>query len=222
MIFCHQNSLASRAHWQQTVGVALIVSWLAVVAGCEAHPEYHRYQGSTMGTQYRVTANCPGDTSEAVAVELRFVNNEMSTYLESSTLSQFNQAPVGTWVSVSSSLVRVIGAAAELSKVSNGAFDVTVGPLVNLWGFGPNVERLSPPDHEAVASARAAVGCARLLTRREPPGLSKTHELYVDLSAIAKGFGVDRLSEVLDEAHCSDYLIDIGGEVSARGVNSTG
>ncbi|MCZ6854224.1 MAG: FAD:protein FMN transferase, partial [Gammaproteobacteria bacterium] len=107
-------------------------------------------------------------------------------------------------------------------KASAGAFDVTVGPLVNLWGFGPNVDGRSPPERAAIEDARAKVGFARLLVKQAPPELSKTHEMYVDLSAIAKGHGVDRLAEVLNAAHCTDYLIDIGGEVSARGVNSTG
>ena len=113
-------------------------------------------------------------------------------------------------------------AAAELSRASEGAFDITIGPLVNLWGFGPNVERWSPPDRQAVEDARAEVGYKRLLVRQVPPGLSKTHEMYVDLSAIAKGHGVDRVSEVLNTANCSDYLVDIGGEVRAKGLNSAG
>ncbi len=222
MCCCHRTAPVTSIYWQPTAGVALFVALLIIASGCEAPAEYHHYHGATMGTQYRITANCPVDASAAVARELRVVNSDMSTYLVDSTISKFNRAPVGTWLPVSPSLIKVIQAAAELSKASGGAFDVTVGPLVNLWGFGPNVVRSPPPDHEAIAQARSEVGYARLLVRQEPPGLSKTHELYVDLSAIAKGYGVDRLSEVLDDARCPDYLIDIGGEVRARGTNAAG
>ncbi|MCZ6852361.1 MAG: FAD:protein FMN transferase [Gammaproteobacteria bacterium] len=204
------------------VGLLVFVVVVTGVTGCEAPPEYDHYDGATMGTQYRITANCPTDTSAAVISELRIVNSEMSTYIEDSSISEFNRAPVGTWFAVSPALVKVIQAAAKLSEASEGAFDVTVGPLVNLWGFGPNVERWSPPDHEAVEDTRAKVGYTRLLARLEPPGLIKTHELFVDLSAIAKGHGVDRVATVLNDAHCSDYLIDIGGEVRARGTNAAG
>ncbi|TDJ31335.1 MAG: FAD:protein FMN transferase [Gammaproteobacteria bacterium] len=221
MFFRQENASVAPVTRQLTVTVVRVFA-LIVVAGCEAYPEYHRYDGLTMGTQYRITANCPTDISAAVAVELRVVNNEMSTFLENSTISEFNRAPVGTWVPASSSLVKVILAAAELSEASAGAFDVTVGPLVNLWGFGPDVTGWSPPERAAVEDARAKVGFARLLVRQEPPELSKTHEMFVDLSAIAKGHGVDRLSEVLNAAHCTDYLIDIGGEVRARGLNAVG
>ncbi len=221
MFFRHKNAGVAQASCQLTGAIALGVA-LLINAGCEVRPGYHGYDGSTMGTQYRITANCPSDTSEIVALELGLVNDEMSTYLEDSTVSEFNRTAVGAWFSVPSSVVKVVMAAADLSKASAGAFDITVGPLVNLWGFGPKVEVWSPPDRDAVEKALTEVGFARLLVRQKPPGLFKTHEMYVDLSAIAKGHGVDRISTVLDAAHCSDYLIDIGGEVRAKGLNAVG
>lgn len=193
---------------------------LLALAGC-ADGDYARYEGPTMGTYYRVTAACPVDVGARVDAELETVNDEMSTYRPGSELSRFNVAPVDAWFETVPALIEVVDAALQLSRASGGAFDVTVGPLVNLWGFGPE-DRAGIPSPEAVAAARAGVGYAALETRAEPPALRKTRALYVDLSAIAKGHGVDRVAGRLDAAGCTDYLVDVGGEVRARGVNPAG
>lgn len=177
-----------------------------------------------MGTYYAVTARCPDaevPLAERLRAELEQVNAEMSTYLPTSTLSRFNATTSEDWFDVEPSLVRVVDAAAELSRASGGAFDVTVGPLVNAWGFGPE-EGSGEPTATQLAAARARVGFERLVSRSAPPALRKQAGTYVDLSAIAKGHGVDRLAAVLDGAGCSDYLVDIGGEVRGRGHNTRG
>ncbi|MEZ5560763.1 MAG: FAD:protein FMN transferase [Pseudomonadales bacterium] len=202
----------------------LFLVGLVPLGGCEQR-DYRRYQGSTMGTYYQVTARCPGDVREPIESELAGVNAEMSTYLEDSDLSRFNQAPVGSWVAVPETLVQVVVAALELSRESAGAFDVTVGPLVNLWGFGPGghgprgtqaAEAL--PDPAQIEAMRQRVGYRFLEARAQPPALRKSADLYVDLSAIAKGHGVDRVVQRLLAAGCDAALVDVGGEV--RGVGS--
>jgi thiamine biosynthesis lipoprotein len=119
-----------------------------------------------------------------------------------------------------------VDAAARLSRESAGAFDVTVGPLVNLWGFGPQAGAApahpAVPGDEALARARQRVGFDKLEVRLDPPALRKEAELYVDLSAIAKGHGVDRVAGRLVSAGCSDLLVDVGGEVRAIGRNPGG
>lgn len=196
-----------------------VLAMLCLPAGCGG-PEYRLYQGATMGTYYRVTARCADDVAALVEAELKAVNDEMSTYLPESALSRFNRAPVGQWWPVPRPLADVVDAAARLSRESAGAFDVTVGPLVNLWGFGPRddvaADSPQPPDEEALARARKRVGFDKLEVRLDPPALRKSADLYVDLSAIAKGHGVDRVVERLIGAGCSDLLVDVGGEV--RGV----
>ncbi|MGA0839981.1 MAG: FAD:protein FMN transferase, partial [Pseudomonadales bacterium] len=153
--------------------------------------------------------------------ELRAVNAEMSTYLPESTLSRFNAASLETWFAVEPALVEVVTASLELSRESNGAFDITVGPLVNLWGFGP-VAPHGLPSPEEIAAARERVGYAALLVQSAPPALRKKRDIYVDLSAIAKGYGVDRVVDRLGRAGCGSLLVDIGGEVRTRGTNPTG
>jgi thiamine biosynthesis lipoprotein len=195
--------------------------WLLLLAGCSAGSDYQRHDGSTMGTYYQVTAECPGDVAALIEAELHAVNDEMSTYLPESALSRFNAAPVDEWFPLPASVVAVIDAARVLSQESDGAFDVTVGPLVNLWGFGPT-ETSGVPEAEAIATARSRVGYEALQVRANPPAARKSKALYVDLSAIAKGHGVDRVFERLVAAGCSSLLVDVGGEVRGRGVNPKG
>jgi thiamine biosynthesis lipoprotein len=165
------------------------------------------------------------DVSELIERELLAVNQEMSTYLPDSALSRFNAAPVAAWIDVPEHLAVVLDAALQLSRESAGAFDATVGPLVNLWGFGPPDPRDSEgkttgvPDPARIAAVRARVGYDRLEVQDRPPRLRKSAPLYVDLSAIAKGHGVDRVAHKLHAAGCSDLLVDIGGEVRAEGAS---
>jgi thiamine biosynthesis lipoprotein len=202
--------------------VAVLAAALAAALGaCSAGPDYDRYDGATMGTHYRVTAACPTTVGAMIEAELVAVNDEMSTYLPDSALSRFNKGPMDEWIPMPGFVIEVITAARALSEASGGAFDVTVGPLVNLWGFGP--ESVSGvPDADAIAGARARIGFTALETRAEPPALRKTLPLYVDLSAIAKGHGVDRVVARLLDVDCTDLLVDIGGEVRAVGLNPQG
>ena len=125
-------------------------------------------------------------------------------------------------MTVSEDLAGVVTLAQDLARQSDGAFDVTVGPLVDLWGFGVR-ERQGLPGTEEIEETAATVGYRFLESRRSPPGLRKLVDgLRVDLSGIAKGHGVDRLAALLDARGCTDYLIDIGGEVRVRGLNPQG
>jgi thiamine biosynthesis lipoprotein len=173
-----------------------------------------------MGTYYQVTARCPADVSAVIEAELAAVNGEMSTYLPESTLSRFNGSDPGAWFSVEPALAEVIAAADVLSRESGAAFDVTVGPLVNLWGFGPEDVR-GEPDPATVAATLARVGHEHLDVAHDPPRLRKNAALYVDLSAIAKGHGVDREVRRLERDGCDAMLVDIGGEVRAAGTSPT-
>ena len=195
-------------------------------AGCEPGSDYVVLEGATMGTYYRITARCPGaeetDLSATVEETLAEVNGQMSTYLPESELSRFNRAPVDEWQPVSAELLSVVAAALDITALSNGAFDVTVGPLINLWGFGPDGSISHRPSPEAVSEALERVGSRYLLIDRGRNALLRKRALYVDLSAIAKGYGVDRVVARLSGQACTDQLVDIGGEVGSRGVNPEG
>ena len=110
--------------------------------------------------------------------------------------------------------------AQRVSEASGGAFDVTVGPLVNAWGFGPEGRAVDPPSDEEVAALRERVGYRMLEVDEEAQTIRKARpDLYCDLSAIAKGYGVDKVAESLEQAGFQDYMVEIGGEVRARGRN---
>lgn len=174
-----------------------------------------------MGTYYHVTARCPDDVGELIQEELREVNEEMSTYVPDSTLSRFNSAPAGEWFPVGRGLAEVVAAAGVLHRESGGAFDVTVGPLVNLWGFGPT-EETGIPSSEAITETLARIGHEHLEVAHDPPRLRKHTDLYVDLSAIAKGYGVDRVVARLSDEGCDAMLVDVGGEVRGIGASPAG
>ena len=207
----------------KVLNMAWRLASLLLLAGCGADAEFHRLSGQTMGTDYAVTmaggSDCSAELSEPVEAELHSVNAQMSTWQPDSELSRFNRAPAGEWTPVSADLAGVVTLAQDLARQSDGAFDVTVGPLVDLWGFGVR-ERRGLPGSEEIAATAARVGYRFLEARRSPPGLRKLlDDLHLDLSGIAKGHGVDRLAALLDLRGCTDYLVDIGGEVRVRGLS---
>jgi len=185
--------------------------------------------GPTMGTAYSVrivteetlSLATKTDLLEAVEATLAEVNSSMSTYLEDSEISLLNRAPVGAPVVVSSPFLVVLEEARRLSELTEGAFDVTVGPLVNAYGFGPTEGDL--PDEEELEALREQTGYERLEIDSEASSVTKSQsELYVDLSALAKGYAVDRVAAVLEERGYSEFLVEIGGEVQTSGANLEG
>jgi len=117
----------------------------------------------------------------------------------------------------------VVGEAIRTSQQTGGAFDATVGPLVNLWHFGPERNGGSVPSDSQIAENRERVGYQRVQARLDPPALKKSRpDVEVDLSAIAKGFGVDKVAEYLDRRGAEGYMVEIGGEVRTRGRRGDG
>jgi thiamine biosynthesis lipoprotein len=185
-----------------------------------------QFAGDTMGTTYTVKAiRVPEEvTVEALKTQvdqlLADINRQMSTYDPASELSRFNRRQTTEWVDASPELLTVLEAAMQVSRLSDGAFDVTVGPLVNLWGFGPQRGDDQVPPDAAVAEALARVGYERVHLRTSPGAIRKERaDVYVDLSAIAKGYAVDRIADYLDSRGIVNYLVEIGGELRGRGQN---
>jgi thiamine biosynthesis lipoprotein len=182
-----------------------------------------------MGTTYSVQLVDPPPDLDLdrlrlrIDAELERVNAQMSTYRPDSELSRFNAAPGTDWMPVSPELAATVAAAKRIGAASGGALDVTVGPLVNLWGFGPDLSEDDVPAPAAIAAGLDRTGLERLEVRLDPPALRKARaDLYVDLSAIAKGHGADRVAAVLDTAGVDDLLVEIGGELYGRGRNGRG
>lgn len=199
--------------------------------GCTPRPaarEHVLLEGPTMGTTWHVTVVGPGVAASgealrsAVQSALDLVNQAMSTYDPDSELSQFNRAPAGVPVPVSEPTVRVMRRALEVAERSGGAFDPTVLPLVLAWGFGGN-DRTEPPTIEEIAIAADLVDYHSVVVDTDARTLTKVRDgTCADLSAIAKGFGVDQVCRALDDAGRTDYLVEVGGEVRARGKNPRG
>lgn len=214
---------------------ALLALLLLAAAGCERAPTTSTlaFGGHTMGTTYSVQIVDPPPQLDATALQrqvddlLEEINDSMSTWRADSELSRFNANPSTDWVAVSPALAAVVGTAQAVSAASDGAFDITVGPLVDLWGFGASSDPTQPPatrpTADAIAATRARTGFRQLEVRTAPPALRKARpDLALDLSAIAKGHGVDRVAALLSAQGYEDFLVEIGGELVGRGVNAQG
>lgn len=193
------------------------------VAAC-ARPAHATLRGLTMGTSYTVEFAAPIDDAQRarltalIEAELAAINRSMSTYDPQSELSRFNARENPGWTPGSAGLLEVLDSASRISTASEGAFDVTVGPLVDLWGFGPQYRLRHVPEDDAIAYVRESVGHRHVQIDRAAGAMRKTHgRTRVDLCAIAKGYGVDRVATVLDRQGVRDYLVEIGGELRARG-----
>ena len=183
-----------------------------------------------MGTTYLVQVSDPLSESERIAVSravqetLDEVNRTMSTYVADSEVSRFNRAAAGVAIPLSIPGFEVFSEAERVSELTGGAFDVSVAPLVRLWGFGAGASaEPQVPSDEAVAAARALVGFHHVRLSDDPPSLTKDKDgVECDLSAIAKGYGVDLVSEELSRRGWKNFMVEVGGEVRTSGKNATG
>lgn len=202
----------------------ILVSLFTLLAAC-GDPLQVALQGQTMGTFYSIKYLPVGSATDAATVQVEIdrlleeVNDQMSTYRPNSELSRFNaSALVDEPFAVSPATAKVVAEALRIGRLTDGALDVTVGPLVNLWGFGPGVHRFQAPDEDELELRRTWTGIDKL--RVEGNALVKSvPQLYVDLSAIAKGYGVDVVARYLESLNIQDYMVDIGGELRTRGHN---
>ena len=185
--------------------------------------------GSTMGTTYSikfVDVNGSADLEiiqENVDSVLAKVNQQMSTYIKTSEISLFNSITDTTWYSVSHNFALVLNESNEIYKQTDGYYDITIGPLVNLWGFGPNVTNNNIPTNDLIKKARKLVGASNLRIDTLNNRIKKSiPDLYCDLSSIAKGFGVDKVGMYLEEIKINNFMVEIGGEVRTNGMNENG
>jgi thiamine biosynthesis lipoprotein len=186
-------------------------------------------RGETMGTSYAVEIVDPPpaltrDVLDAATAEsLARVDSRMSTWRDDSELMRFNRSRSTQWFPISEDTAIVVAEALHVSELSEGAFDPTVRPLVELWGFAGVPAATLPPAPEGLARARARVGFRDLRARQTPPALRKARaDLELDLSGIAKGYAVDLVAEQLARAGATDFLVEIGGELRGSGLNRRG
>jgi thiamine biosynthesis lipoprotein len=206
--------------------LALLPALLLTACG-DGRLEQLEIDGSALGTTFNVSIVEPPETMDPEVLQgeilatLDSIDRLASTWRDDSELSVFNADHSVDWIIVSPEFCSALERALRLGQTTQGAFDVTVGPLVNLWGFGPDGQVLEPPPDAAIMAARERVGYSRIETDCAEGLVRKDHALmYVDLSGWAKGLAVDEVAETLETHGLDDYLVEIGGEIRVSGHNS--
>ncbi len=203
----------------------IVLIALSFVLSC-SRPSYEivSFQGPTMGTLFQVKFV---KTPELQALDKAKIENEivqllvdinqlMSTYISDSELSLLNKSPAELPFSISQETAYVLQEAIRLHNVTQGALDITVGPLVNMWGFGPQQRPETIPSSDSLEEISEYVGIDKFTLSDNT--VTKEHDMvYIDLSTIAKGYGVDKIADVLEKYGINNYLVDIGGEMRLAG-----
>ncbi|MBN2716667.1 MAG: FAD:protein FMN transferase [Deltaproteobacteria bacterium] len=186
--------------------------------------------GNTMATTWQVKVVGSDFSNERkahlakiISEKLDMVNSQMSPYHRGGDIYRLNEAAMGEAVRVHPEVLVVLHRAIDISVMTGGAFDVTVGPLIRLWGFHDKKELLTPPSDKAIKEAKAKIGYQHLRLDDASSTVTKAVAgLDVDLSAIAKGRAVDMVAETLDAAGEENYMIEVGGEIRCLGKNDSG
>lgn len=230
------NSLPSIMNrTSQRLAVFLLAVFVIMPQMLQAATEHNQAQkivaveGPTMGTRYHVkwvaheseTRELADQQNNQVNQLLIDINKAMSTYIADSELSLFNKLPSGSEQQVSSALYELLVMAQQISKDSGGAYDVTLGPLINLWGFGPDRRSIKAPTQAQIDAVRHRVGYQHLELLADNR-IRKNADLYIDLSSIAKGYAVDQVANLIASFGYSAYLVEIGGELITKGFKPKG
>ncbi|NND38765.1 MAG: FAD:protein FMN transferase [Pseudomonadales bacterium] len=205
-----------------------VIAALLALVSCSQGTRHHEFSGATMGTHFRVLLtqlsgadieSLPG-IEQAVQDELASVSQQMSTYIESSEISRFNKLPAAECLPVSEQLLHVTRTAMEIAAASGGAFNPLLGPLIERWGFGREHGTFVLPAREEIEMLRKTIATENISFGVAPARLCKhADSVALDLSAIAKGHGVDRIAALLERNKLHSYLVDIGGEMRVSGLN---
>jgi len=201
---------------------------LLLVVGCSKDDGLKIYHltGPTMGTTYNVKFIAPTgydekSIAEDITIRLKAVNQAMSTYIKDSEISLLNKEKANVETKISKDFFHVLSHSISVSDKTSGVFDPTIGPLVNLWGFGPDGKRKVPAP-EKLTHALSLVGHDKLSLNKQEMSVRKSlDEVYVDLSASAKGFGVDALVELIKSRGIDNAMVEVGGEVRTIGKSLT-
>lgn len=229
--------------WLKRIACATV--WLVVGCSCKerasapvpanaANPAapaepFVSWTGETMGSLYTVKIAATNLDSgqvtrlrQKVQAALDEVNRQMSHYLPDSELSRFNRAPAYQPFKVSPAFANLVRQALELNKKSGGAFDPTLGPVINLWGFGEKTEQRQVPAEAQLQAAKKLTGCQHLTVTENNELVKDIPGLQINLSAIGKGYGVDEMARVLRAEKQTNFFVGISGEIRASGRKANG
>jgi len=208
----------------------IVPLFLLLVVSCRNNvpDELISLDGLTMGTTYSVkivkSEQSPGleisSLKEKIDSVLIEVNNQMSTYIPESEISLFNKNKKTEWFEISNDFAFVLDESIKICELTNGSLDITVEPIVNIWGFGPEQRPELIPSDEEISERMKFVGYKKLEVKLNPPAVRKNIPgLEVDLSSTAKGFGVDKVYELLKDFGYQNFMVEIGGEIRTSGKN---
>ena len=206
------NNRNKRLLWQIPFLVLLIVGTVLIIRQQHNMP-YQKCAGTIFGTTYHITYQYDDDLQPELEARMKEVDNALSMFNKESIISKVNNNQP---VELNEMFVEVFQQAQKISEDTDGAFDITVAPLVNAWGFGFKNEQM--PDKHAVDSLMAIVGYQKVsydgkhIIKRDP-------RITLDCSAIAKGYGVDVVARLLEEKGIDNYMVEIGGEVVTHGIS---
>ena len=201
-----------RLLWQLPFLVLLIVGTILIIRGQRNMP-YQKCSGTIFGTVYNITYQYDQDLQQELVAKMQEVDSALSMFNESSIVSRINR---NEQVKPNDMFLNVFQQAQAISEATDGAFDITVAPLVNIWGFG--FKSGQDPSQHAIDSLMQFIGYKKVtydgkhVVKRDP-------RIMLDCSAIAKGYGTDMVAQVLDDKGVKNYLIEIGGEIVTRGVS---
>ncbi|WP_448622885.1 FAD:protein FMN transferase ApbE [Dickeya fangzhongdai] len=214
----------------------LFLAVFSVLSACkpgapaDSSRPFTTFEGKTMGTFYsvKISGELPEDRQQLqqeIDALLEQANNDISTYRNDSVLSRFNRDTGTDPQPIGNGMADIILAAQRIGRATGGAMDITVGPLVNLWGFGPQKQPVAIPSQQQIDDARRKVGLnhLRLISNHQGEWLQKDLPgLYVDLSTMGEGYGADLLAQLMTRKGITNYLVSVGGAISSRGVNGQG
>ena len=197
------------------------------LVGCVNHPEELVYSGEVMGTTYQVKMVAvdkllPENTRKLIDDQLQKINKIFTTYDKKSELMLLNASSINQPQAVSPEMIDVLSIAQDIFVLSDGYFDPTVASLVDLWGFGPQKSKDIIPSHELIDSLLPFVGFDKLAIDKQKYLATRLDDIKIDLSAVAKGYAVDTVAELLNSLGVRNYLIEVGGELRIQGERPDG
>lgn len=202
-------------YWQIPFLLLLIVGTVVIIKQQNDQPFQHN-EGKVFGTFYHITYQSQHDLHREILAELEKVDASLSMFNQKSTLSRVNR---NENVELDDCFVEVVSLAQQVSAETNGAFDITVAPLVNAWGFG--FKQGTPPTRHVIDSMRPFIGYQKISLSKHPARLTKQDpRTMLDCSAIAKGYGCDVVARLLKQHDVTNFMVEIGGEVVTNGVNA--
>jgi thiamine biosynthesis lipoprotein len=203
-----------------------LVVLAGVLSGCGNGDSQERVDGPTMGSRYSIQyvrhSSTPGPKAVQAEVEniLAEVDRQFSTYRSDSDIERFNDLPANRCQTMPAPILKLVRVGEQLSEQSEGSFDLTVEPLLNLWGFGPQAREEKVPAAQALAEVRQRVGYQHLRIDRDQ--LCKDASVEVDFNSIAAGYAVDTIAEKLEALGIHNYLAEVTGELKAAGKKLDG